>query len=120
MSLMERAIDRALNNNHQYHLGAIRYRGKGVERVATNTEKTHPKYTRVYDDPPYFCHSLHAEMNALIGAQPGDILYVFRVLENRELTMARPCEHCQQAIRDARIARVYYTNWEGQWTALKM
>ena len=115
-----KARDRALNNGQTYHLAAILRRKGKVVKVGTNTDKTHPKFKREYPDGTYSAH-MHAEMNVLRFAQPGDTLEVMRFLKcAHEFAMAKPCRHCTELIRDAGISSVRYTNYQGEWEELSV
>jgi deoxycytidylate deaminase len=64
---------------------------------------------------------MHAEMDVLRFAQPGDELEVLRFKKcDHELTMARPCSTCMSLIREAGIKRLRYTNWDGNWEELRV
>ena len=110
-----RARDRAVNNGRTYHVAAILRRNGRVVKIGENTNKTHPRFRRQYDDGTWASH-MHAEMNVLRFARPGDELEVLRFRKcNHELTMARPCDLCMKHIRKAGIKKVRYTNWDGEW-----
>jgi deoxycytidylate deaminase len=115
-----RAKHLALGNGRPYHLAAIlRRRGK-VIKIGENTNKTHPRFKRQYSDETWGSH-MHAEMNVLRFAQPGDEIEVIRFKKRSyERTMARPCSLCAEAIREAGIKSVKYTNWEGEWEVMKL
>jgi deoxycytidylate deaminase len=98
---------------------AVLTRGKSVIRVATNSTKTHPKYRRVYNGV-FECHTLHAEMNALIWARPGDELQVFRFHEDGTEVSSLPCVHCMEAIIKAGISTLTYKNEYGDWVKIKI
>jgi deoxycytidylate deaminase len=62
---------------------------------------------------------MHAEMNVLRFAQPGDEIEVIRFKKRSyERTMARPCVLCIEALQNAGITKVRYTNWNGEWEEL--
>ena len=95
------------NNNR---LGAVVF-GKRKTTVGWNSYKTHPKL-RHYEYP-----CLHAEAHAMIkhgldNCLGCDIL-VTRILRDGSLTMAKPCNECQQLMRSHGIRQVYYTDWNG-------
>jgi tRNA(Arg) A34 adenosine deaminase TadA len=105
----------ALSNGRNYHLAAILRRNGRVVRIGENTNKTHPRFKRQYADGTWGSH-MHAEMNVLRFAQPGDELEVMRFKKcEHGLTMAHPCDICMKEIARAGIKRVKYTNWEGEW-----
>ena len=107
----------ALRNDQQYHIAAILYRGGKPVKVGVNTSKTHPLAHRTFPDGKSSA-GLHAEMNVLRFAQPGDDLEVIRFKKNGDWTMAKPCRFCQRLIEDKKIGRTRYPNWEGEWQVL--
>ena len=119
MILYYQARARALANGRGHHLAAILRRRRKPVRVGINNNKTHPKAKRQFSNGKEVA-CLHAEMDALIAAQPGDTLEVMRWLKNGTLTMAMPCEHCQKWIRQRGISKVRYTDWDGQWQTLAL
>ena len=115
-----RAKNLALSNGRTYHVAAILRRNGKVVKIGENTDKTHPRFKRQYEDGTWASH-MHAEMNVLRFAKPGDELEVMRFSKcNHEITMAKPCCICMQAIKDAGIKKVRYTNWKGEWQNLNL
>ena len=113
------ARERALNNGRVYHLAAILKRGKAVVKVGENTSKTHPRFKRTYPDGTTGSH-MHAEMNVLRFAKPGDTIEVIRFLKTGGMAMAKPFEHCMEHIRKAGIKKIRYTNPDGEWEQMKV
>ncbi len=111
-----RAKELAINNGRTYHLAAILKRKGSVVKVGENTDKTHPRFKRQYADGTWASH-MHAEMNVLRFAKPGDEIEVMRFSKG-ELTMARPCHLCIKHMRQAGIRLVRFTNWNGDWEVL--
>lgn len=107
-----KAKQKALDNGQVFHLAAVLLRGKHVVKIGTNSDKTHPRFKRTYKDGSCRSH-LHAEMDVLRFAKPGDEIYVFRFSAEGDLTMAKPCRFCEKFIRDTKIKRVYYSDWSG-------
>lgn len=118
LSLMSKAKCVAMNNGGPFHLAAILWRGKSIVRIGTNQDKTHPAFHRKYKNGD--AHNLHAEMDVLRFAKPGDTIVVMRWSARGELTMAKPCPHCQKFIRAAGIAEVTYSDWDGEMKNLEM
>lgn len=115
-----RAKELAISNGRTYHLAAILRRNGRVIRIGENTSKTHPRFLRQYPDGTWGSH-MHAEMNVLRFAQPGDELEVLRFKKcDHEFTMAKPCILCEEEIRKAGIKKVRYTNWEGDWEEMEL
>jgi deoxycytidylate deaminase len=82
--------------------------------------KTHPRYMRQYPDGTFGAH-MHAEMNVLRFAKPGDEIDVVRYTKcNHGFTMAKPCRHCMEYIKNGGIKKVRFTNWEGKWEELEL
>ena len=114
-----RAKELAINNGRTYHLAAILRRNGRVVKIGENTNKTHPRFRRQYADGTWASH-MHAEMNVLRFAQPGDEIEVLRFSKCGHLwTMAKPCSLCESEIKKSGIKRVRYTNWEGDWEELR-
>jgi tRNA(Arg) A34 adenosine deaminase TadA len=110
----------AVNNGRTYHLAAILRRNGKVVRIGENTNKTHPRFKRQYSDGSWSSH-MHAEMNVLRFAKPGDEIEVMRFKKcDLELTMAKPCSICVKAILAAGIRKVKYTDWKGRWQELNL
>ena len=87
-------------------------------RIGINSSKTHPRFKRQYKDGTWAAH-MHAEMDVLRFAEPGDELEVMRFRKcQHTLAMARPCDLCMEHIRSAGIKTVRYTNEKGEWEEL--
>ena len=115
-----RAKQKALNNGRVYHIAAILRRKGRVIKIGENTSKTHPRFKRQYSDGTWGSH-MHAEMNVLRFAQPGDEIEVMRFKKcSHGMTMAKPCSVCLQAMIDAGIKRVKYTDWSGEWITMDL
>lgn len=96
------------NNNR---LGAVVFKGKDFTG-GWNSYKTHPKL-KMYNYP-----CLHAEAHAMINHGllncHGCTLVVTRVLRNGKMTMAKPCNCCEEFMKEYGIKKVYYTDWNGR------
>jgi len=115
-----KAKKKALNNNQVYHIAAILRRKKQVIKIGVNSEKTHPKYKRFYEDDGSTAACMHAEMSVLRFAKPGDTLEVMRFpKKGGAMTMAKPCHLCEAAIQEAQIKQVKYTDWNGNWVTVQ-
>tara|TARA_Y100000034_G_scaffold43015_1_gene52558 strand:+ start:210 stop:539 length:330 start_codon:yes stop_codon:yes gene_type:complete len=109
-----------MQNGRTYHLAAILRRGKQTIKIGANVNKTHPKFGRTYDDGSEAYH-MHAEMNVLRFAQPGDEIEVMRFRKcDEHPTMAKPCPLCMIHLQEAGIKKVRYTNWEGAWEEIQL
>lgn len=86
-----------------------------------NSNKTHPiqkKYNRERFDVDS-CHSLHAEITALLPLMKENIdfsrveIYTHRRLINGKLGISRPCPSCMRLIKELGIKKIYYTTENG-------
>ena len=114
------AREKALGNGRCYHLAAILRRKGRVVRIGINSDKTHPRFKRKYDDGTWAAH-MHAEMDVLRFAEPGDELEVMRWKKSdNTFAMAKPCRHCMPHILKAQLAKVTYTDDDGNWQELEL
>ena len=115
-----RAKNLAISNGRPYHLAAILKRKGRVIKVGENTNKTHPRFKRQYEDGTWASH-MHAEMNVLRFAKPGDTIEVMRFKKcSHERTMAKPCDLCMSEMKKAGIKTIRYTDWDGEWVEIKL
>jgi tRNA(Arg) A34 adenosine deaminase TadA len=113
------AKNKAVNNGLTFHIAAILKRNRKVVSIGENTQKTHPRFKRQYPDGSWASH-MHAEMNVLRFAQPGDELEVIRFAKcDHAWTMAKPCFLCELEIKKSGIRKVKYTNWNGDWEEIR-
>ena len=110
---IETGMEMAMSNGHSYHLAAFLKRGKGIIRIGVNSDISHARFLRIKDGTSMAF--LHAEMDAVIAARPGDTLIVVRWNKSGKITMSRPCKHCQEFIADAGIKKVVYSGWNGKF-----
>lgn len=96
----------AAKSNHQrFNLAAVCVRGGAVLSVG---------YNRLTSDPKaYWGCSLHAELDAILGAGDlsGSKILVYRFTKTGSLANSKPCALCAEAIRRAGIRSVIY--WQG-------
>jgi len=110
----------AINNNRAYHVAAILRRNGRVIKIGENTSKTHPRFKRQYPDGTFASH-MHAEMNVLRFAEPGDKIEVLRFKKGGvERSMAKPCHFCQSALKKAGVLNIRYTDWDGKWRNMSL
>ena len=115
-----KAKEKAVNNGRTYHIAAILKRRGKVIKIGENTNKTHPRFKRQYKDGSWASH-MHAEMNVLRFAKPGDTVEVIRFKKcSHERTMAKPCHLCMKELKIAGIKSVRYTNWQGEWEEITL
>ena len=114
------AREKALGNGRCYHLAAILRRKGRVVRIGINSDKTHPRFKRKYEDGTWAAH-MHAEMDVLRFSEPGDELEVMRWRKSdNTFAMAKPCRHCVPHILNAGLSRVTYTDDNGEWQEMQL
>tara|TARA_A100001011_G_C14294545_1_gene837827 strand:+ start:1732 stop:2091 length:360 start_codon:yes stop_codon:yes gene_type:complete len=115
-----RAREIALNNNHTYHIAAFAKRGNGFV-FGKNSDRCSAKFERIHPDGSFGYH-LHAEMDLINKFKVGTIseIHVVRFRKNGEMTMARPCKYCQRFLKRHGVRKVNYTDWNGNWTCMKI
>ena len=110
----------AMNNGDAlFHLAALLWRKNKLIRIGINSKRHRPEFIRHYSKSPPSCMSAHAEMDAMLSAEPGDTLYVIRWLKSGQIAMAKPCKYCQQRIKRLKL-KVFYTNEKGEWERLAL
>jgi len=125
-SILEDAIGDA-----KYVVGSFAYdkRGSLISKGVNSFVKTHPYQKKMADiasrnsERNHECRIyLHAEISALIKAKrPVETLIVARIRHyDNTLAMARPCPVCAEAIRQAGVKKVYFTNDSGELVLMKI
>jgi hypothetical protein len=105
-------------------VAAVAVRGK-TTWFGANSRRSHPRMVRKFrnGEEGSCCH---AEVNALLQVprqcRPNIELYVIRFLRNGAITMAKPCDYCQDFLEENNVPfrNVFYTdwNWDGTWSCL--
>ncbi len=87
----------------------------------TNSSKCSVKFARRHPDGSIGYH-LHAEMALINKFDIGEIneIHVVRFKKNGDMTMAKPCVYCQKFLKQYGIKKVHYTDWDGNWTCMKI
>lgn len=92
--------------------------------TAWNDGKTSPKFLVKHEDGNTSA-SGHAEGRALQKAGNADLknarVYVMRFLASGNLSMAKPCKHCEYLLlsRGIKPRNIRYTQEDGSWQKLK-
>lgn len=103
-----------------HRLGCVITDKKGkIISTGYNKRKTHPlqvKHSNRHGKKKYF---LHAEIAALVKCrkQP-HTLYVARLTKGDKIGMAKPCPICMDAIIEAGVKVIVYTNNKGETNKL--
>lgn len=94
------------SDHHQHAHGAVIARGNKIISTGFNQLKTHTRSNHKW-------RSLHAEVSALIKADPemlyGAECYVYRQHLNGQPANSRPCQYCMAALINAGIKTIYYS-----------
>lgn len=112
------AKDRALRNGDIFHLAAFTKEGKiGVNRQSRSTAKFRKRYSNSRET----YHEIHAEVDLVIHCKViPERINVVRFFKDGTPTMAKPCIHCQNFLRQKGVKRVRYTNWKGEWEEMRL
>jgi deoxycytidylate deaminase len=110
----------AMTNNQPFHLAAWAKRGDSI-LYGVNSSRCSTSFKRVYKGGQVG-YQVHAEMALLKKCKDSNIdtIYVIRFRKNGGITMAKPCNYCQTFLRKYGIKKVYYTDWMGEWSLLKL
>ncbi|RSM88429.1 hypothetical protein DMH25_40985 [Streptomyces sp. WAC 01325] len=98
------AFKRAIKSRCRYKVGAALVSGNRILAASANLVRNNPTVD--------FMHAtFHAEEAVLrkVSNARGVDIYVARVDGRGRPAMAKPCERCQAALRDAGIRRIYFT-----------
>jgi len=115
-----KAREMAMGNNQPFHLAAFTKVG-GSYRWGVNSNRKSTKFRRKYRDGSYGYH-LHAEMDLLRKTRHSEVsvINVIRFKKDGEITMAKPCIHCQKFLKERGVRKVHYTNWDGKWETMRL
>ena len=109
----------ALRNGNLVHLVAFADK-KGPFGV-NDKERYTSKFRRRFRNTRAFGYEVHAEVDLInkLDKVP-ERIFVARFLKDGNLTMARPCPHCQCFLRHKGVKRVFYTSWDGSWQEMSL
>jgi len=105
--------------HYKAKIGAVIVLGNHVVAEGFNREKSHTRQYRYDRKMKYhgIYYKLHAEIAALVSSGQVDLtgseIYVYRENSNGNLANCKPCVSCTQALKDAGVRHIYYTNNEG-------
>jgi deoxycytidylate deaminase len=103
INLAIRMAERSPRQRHR--LGCVLFRKNRLVGYGWNDiQKTHPRSSHPYK-------KVHAEVDALLCSScdlHGAVAYVARIRPTG-IGIARPCEHCRQALMERGIRRVWWT-----------
>ncbi len=112
----------SISDYPKIHVGCIAvYQGQ-VIALGCNRNKTHPVqkfYNRFREDSNELLPKLHAEINCINQFKGLNVnfskvkLYIYRIGNDRDFRMSRPCPSCMAAIKDLGIRDIYYTTNDG-------
>ena len=128
---MKDSVLKGSSGDTKYVVGSFAYdkRGLLISRGLNSFTKTHPFQKKMADIAGRDVSSerqheyriyLHAEISALVRAKkPVETLIVARIRHSdHSLALARPCPVCIEAIKQAGVKKVYFTNDSGELVLL--
>lgn len=120
----EAARKAAGDSTFKVHVGAVAvWRGRVIASAASldKTEPLQKTYNRLrsFNQVGLCLPKAHAEISLIKKVMKLDVpmreikIYVYRTCKSRDKGIARPCEACFAALKDAGIRVVYYTTDHG-------
>lgn len=118
------------NNSNKWNVCAVCFAGSRVLGYGYNKSKTEAsiidyanKVDSMYDDSKteLISHCRHAEVDALKKVHyPEKItcIIVVRKTKNGDGAMAKPCNICQQVLKEAGVVTVYFSDIDGNMAEL--
>jgi len=107
--LLDRALQLAKTSKYRHQHGAIIVKNGNVISQGVNYKVNNP---RQITDPKTGA-GIHAEVAAIKASRGADlngaVIYVARVSKCGDPVMSKPCDRCQNSLREAGIKKVYYT-----------
>lgn len=98
------------SDHPQHKIGAVLVRKNRAINTGFNKIKTHTHSNSKYK-------SIHAEFDCIFGLTPKElkstILYLYRETKNGDMALAKPCEFCDQLLRNFGVGKVIYTTPDG-------
>ena len=120
--IIEACIKEAKKSEYRFMLGCVVFKGTRIIAKAHNEIRScaniNPKFRRFYN-------SLHSEIAAFLNCKnwknlKGADLLVMKVSKTTgSISNAKPCYHCQSAIKAVGIRNVYYSNADGSISMTK-
>lgn len=108
---LDKALEISKMSDENFKHGAIIKKSGRTLAVGINYRTNNPDYLE--KDVAKRHASVHAEVAAMNAVRKvdlnGAVLYVARSLKNGEPAMSKPCENCQEAMRERGIKKVFYT-----------
>lgn len=108
-SLIQTAIKLASRSECNYRHGAIVYKSGRVLSMGVNSYRN-----KASDTVDEYGISVHAEIAAIRRVSPdllrGSTVYVARIKKCDEHGMSKPCPRCHEALVDAGVKRVVFTD----------
>lgn len=114
--IIEACIKEAKKSEYIFKMGAVIFKGNRIIGKGHNAIRScsniDPKYRR-------FNNALHCELRALLSVKNwknlkgADILVIKISKTTGSLSNAKPCYHCQQALKAVGMRNVYYSDTNG-------
>lgn len=104
------ATNVAMSSSERMKHGAVIVKGGRVLSVGLNKFRNHP--TIIPSEHIKTSCSTHAEVDAIRKCSDvrGATMYVSRINRRGEERLSRPCNYCYEAIREAGITKIVYTD----------
>lgn len=120
--VLKLALEEAESVSYRFRVGAVVFKGARILGSGHNGIRS----SRIHPLHKNYKNALHAEQNAILNikdwsAIKGCSILVIKISKTRGiLSMARPCEMCQELLKHVGIKTMYYSNKSGEIVAEKL
>ena len=119
VGVLKRAIETAEKSNYYpFRVGAVLFKGNKIFVDGRNSIRCCKNLKKKN------WNSVHAEQHAILNMGEenckGLSLLVIRLNLSNNIRLAKPCEMCEDFIRQVGIKRVYYSNNDGTISKMEM
>lgn len=120
--ILKLALEEANMSLYRFRVGAVVFKGSRILASGHNGIRS----SRIHPFHKMYNNALHAEQDAILNIKDwstikGSSILVVKISKTRELlSMARPCDMCQQLLRHVGIKTMYYSNTVGEIISEKL
>lgn len=121
-SVLKLALEEAELSTYRFRIGAVIFKGSRIIASGHNGIRS----SRIHPLHKHYNNSLHAEQDAILNVKDwstlkGYSILVIKISKTKGiLSMARPCEMCQQLLKHVGIKTMYFSNELGEIVSEKL
>lgn len=120
--ILKLALEEAEASTYKVRIGAVIFKGSRILASGHNGIRS----SRIHPLHKHYKNALHAEQDAILKIKDwstlkGCSILVIKVSKTKgNLSMARPCEMCQQLLNHVGIKTMYFSNNKGEIVSEKL